>query len=132
MSAVAELQRVPDAETIRNVTRQIIEQPQFDESWPWFEKIVALLNAIKEWLNNLESWAMANPQSARVLVILVVIVLVGLLGHLLYLALGDLLTWKRDAKSASARPSRWEILEGTAKDWREGVDLALDICLRLR
>jgi hypothetical protein len=125
MSAVAELQRVPDAETIRNVTRQIIKQPEFDESWPWFEKIVALLNAIKEWLNNLESWAMANPQSARVLVILVVIVLLGLLGHLLYLALGDLMPWKRGGKAAPARSSRWDILEGAAKNWREGVDLAL-------
>src|SRR5574341_795467 len=99
MFAAAQLQRVPDVETIRNVTRQIIRQSEFDESWPWFEKIIALLNAIKEWLNNLESWAMANPQSARVLVILIVIVLLGLIGHLLYLAFGDLMPWKRGSKA---------------------------------
>jgi hypothetical protein len=125
MSAAAQLQRVPDAETIRNVTQQIIRQSEFDDSWPWVDKIIALINAIKEWLNNLESWAMSNPQSARVLVILIVIVLLGLIGHLLYLAFGDLMPWKRGSKAAQARASRWDILEGAANNWREAVDLAL-------
>ncbi|MGH7815951.1 MAG: DUF4129 domain-containing protein [Candidatus Binatia bacterium] len=127
MSPAAQLQRVPDAETIRKVTRQIVTQPEFDESWPWLEKIVAVLNAIKEWLDSLEAWAVANPQSARLLAILVVIVLVALLIHLLYLAFGDLLPWKRGAKAAPARASSWEILEGAAKDWRAGAELALGL-----
>jgi len=54
--------QVPDAETICNVTRQIINQPEFNEPWPWLEKLVAFGNMIKDWLNRLEAWAAVNPQ----------------------------------------------------------------------
>jgi len=117
--------QVPEPETIRNVTRQIINQPEFDEPWPWLEKLVALGNMIKDWLNSLEAWAAANPQLARVLAILVVIFLLLLLIHLLYLAFGDLMPWKRSRSNPPARSSRWEILEGAATNWRDAAALAL-------
>lgn len=125
MSPAAQIHQVPDAETIRAVTRKIIDLPEFDAPWPWLEKIVSLLQVIKEWLDKLEAWALANPQFARVLTILAVIVLVGLLIHLLYLALGDLIPWRRVGSATAARSARWEILEGTANNWREGAELAL-------
>lgn len=117
--------QVPDTETIRNVTRQITNQPEFNEPWPWLEKLVAFGNMIKDWLNSLEAWAAANPQLARVLAILVVIISLLLLIHLLYLAFGDLMPWKRSRSTAQARSSRWEILQGAATNWREAAELAL-------
>jgi len=117
--------QVPDPETIRNVAWQIVNQPEYNEPWPWLEKLVAFGNMIKEWLNNLEAWAAANPQLARVLAIVVVIVLLLLLIHLLYLAFGDLVPWKKNRGNPPARSSRWEILEGAATDWRAAAQLAL-------
>jgi hypothetical protein len=117
--------QVPDPETIRNVTRQIIDQPEFNEPWPWIEKLVALSNMIRDWLNSLEAWAAANPQLARVLAIVVVILLMLLLIHLLYLAFGDLIPWKRSRSAAQARSARWEILQGAATNWREAAEIAL-------
>jgi hypothetical protein len=67
--------QVPDPETIRTVAWQIVNQPEYNEPWPWLEKLVAFGNMIKEWLNNLEAWAGANPQLARVLAIVIVILL---------------------------------------------------------
>lgn len=117
--------QVPDADTIRTVTRQILDQADFREPWPWLEKLVAVGNWIKDQLNSLEAWAAANPQLARVLAIVVAILLLLLLIHLLYLAFGDLMPWKRSANQALPRSSRWEILEGAATDWRQGAELAL-------
>lgn len=117
--------QVPDPETIRIVTRQIINQPDFNEPWPWLEKLVALGNMIKDWLNHLEAWAAANPQLSRVLAILVVMLLLLLLIHLLYLAFGDLIPWKQSRNKPPARSSRWQILQGTATNWREAAQLAL-------
>jgi hypothetical protein len=125
MSAAAQLLPIPDAETIRRVTRQVVEQPEFDPPWPWLERIVSILKTIKDWLDALESWAIANPQSARVLTVLAVLLLVGLLIHLLYLALGDLIPWRRGGEAQDSRPPRWEILEGKARNWRDGAELAL-------
>jgi len=117
--------QVPDPETIRNVARQIVNQPEYNEPWPWLEKLVAFGNMIKEWLNNLEAWSAANPQLARVLAIAIVILLLLLLSHLLFLAFGDLVPWKKNRGNLPARSSRWEILEGTATNWREATALAL-------
>jgi len=60
-----------------------------------------------------------------VLAILVVIISLLLLIHLLYLAFGDLMPWKRSRSNSPARSSRWEILQGAATNWREAAELAL-------
>ncbi len=125
MSAAAPMHQIPDPETIRSVTRQMIQLPEFSEPWPWLEKLVSVIQTIKDWLDALEAWATANPQSARVLTILAVVLLIGLLAHLLYLALGDLMPWRRTETGRAARSSSWEILEGAASDWREAGELAL-------
>jgi hypothetical protein len=117
--------QVPDPETIRNVARQIVNQPEYHEPWPWLEKLVAFGNMIKDWLNSLEAWATANPQIARVLAIAVVVLLLLLLIHLLYLAFGDLMPWKKNRSNPPARASRWEILQGVATNWRDAAALAL-------
>ena len=53
--------QVPDPETIRNVAWQIVNQPEYNEPWPWLQKLVAFGNMIKDWINSLEAWAAANP-----------------------------------------------------------------------
>ena len=49
---------------------------------------------------------------------------IGCLAHLLYLSLGDRLTFGRNKDADPVPRSRWQILEGTATNWREALDVA--------
>jgi hypothetical protein len=49
---------------------------------------------------------------------------IGCLAHLLYLTLGDRLNFGRKKAADASRRSRWEILQGTAKTWREALEVA--------
>lgn len=116
--------QIPPFETIRTVTKEIISRPEFTTPPPWEEVLLSVWNSIKEWLDGLASWSKANPELARIVFILAVLALIGCLAHLLYLALGDLLPFKRARAAVIKRPSQWEILEGTGKNWREALDTA--------
>jgi hypothetical protein len=124
MTALNAAPQIPAPETIRSVTREIISRPEFAAPPPWDEVLLSLLKLGREWLEALASWSAANPELARILFIGAVLVLVGCLAHLLYLALGDLLPFKRGKDAAAHRRSRWEILEGTATNWREALEVA--------
>jgi hypothetical protein len=124
MPAAAQLNQVPAPEKIREVTRAVLDRPEFAETSRWRESLVEILRAIKEWLDRLGSWAEAHPTLARILFIVSLLLLLACLGHVLYLALADALPFRRRRDAAIGRPARWEILQGAATDWRDALDLA--------
>ena len=124
MSAPAQFNQVPVPEKIREVTRAILERPEFTEPSRWRESLVELLRAIKEWLDRLGSWAEAHPTLAKILFIISLLLLLACLGHILYLALVDALPFRRKRDAVIGRAARWEILQGAAANWREALDLA--------
>src|SRR5207247_1268682 len=110
--------QIPAPETIREVTREILERPEFTEPSRWHEIFLEMLKAIKEWLDALGAWSEANPILARVLFVVALLILLVCLAHLLYLALADVLPFGRKKDTTPPRSTRWEILEGTATNWR--------------
>jgi hypothetical protein len=124
MSAVAPALRAPAPEAVREATREILARAEFTEPSRWYEILFQILRAIKEWLDALGAWAEANPTTARVLFIIAVIVLIGCLVHLGYLVLADVIPFGGAKKRKARERSRWEILQGTASDWREALQVA--------
>ena len=124
MPAPAQFNQVPVPEKIREVTRAILERPEFTEPSRWRESLVELLRAIKEWLDRLGSWAEAHPTLAKILFVVSLLLLLACLGHILYLALVDALPFRRKRDAVIGRAARWEILQGAAANWREALDLA--------
>jgi hypothetical protein len=122
--AALQVNPIPPAEKIREATRQILDRPEFAEPSPWFHTVIDILNAIKEWLDRLGDWSEAHPALARVLFIIALVILLACLVHLLYLALADVLPFRRKRDTPAARPARWEILQGAATNWREALRLA--------
>jgi len=124
MSAASQLQGIPTPEAIRDATREVLNRPEFSAPSSWHDMLISLLNAIGEWLKSLASWSAKNPDLARILAIVLALVSLVLLAHILYLALGDLLPFGRRKAAAPTRPSQWEILEGTARNWWEALAVA--------
>lgn len=124
MPAAAQLHPIPAPETIRDATRAILDRPEFAEPPRWHQTLFDILMAIKEWLDRLAGWSEAHPTLARILFILALLILLACLGHLAYLALADALPFRRKKDAANGRPARWEILEGTAANWRDALQLA--------
>jgi hypothetical protein len=124
MSAVGQLQSVPTPEQIRDVAQEIVSRPEFSGPSTWEQFLYSLWRALAEWLKSMVAWSAQNPELARIVVIVLIVTAVALLVHLLYLALGDLLPFGRGKNAAPARASRWEILEGAARNWREALDAA--------
>jgi hypothetical protein len=125
MPAPEQLNQVPAPGYIREVTRAVLDRPEFNDPARWRESLVEILQAIKEWLDRLGSWAEAHPTPARILFIVSLLLLLGCVGHILYLALADALPFFRRRRDAAiGRAARWEILQGAAANWREGLDLA--------
>jgi hypothetical protein len=115
---------VPPSEKIREATRTVLDRPEFAEPPRWHEVLINLLHTVKSWLDGLGSWAEANPNLARVLFVVGLLILLLCLGHMLYLALADVLPLGRSDQKRPARVGRWEVLEGAATDWREALELA--------
>jgi hypothetical protein len=124
MPAAVQLNQVPPPEKIREATRAILDRPEFAEPSRWHEFLFDVLNAIKAWLDRLGSWSEANPTLARVFFILALVIMFACLGHVLYLALADVLPFRRKKESVAAQRARWEILEGAAPNWAEALQLA--------
>ena len=124
MSATAQVNPLPAPATIREVTREVLDRPEFTEPSRWYEILLEFLKAIKEWLGSLSAWSEANPMLARILFVLAILLLIACLAHLLYLALADVLPLGRKRDSATAAPAHFEILEGAANDWREALQVA--------
>jgi hypothetical protein len=124
MFAVTPLLQTPSPESIRDVTREVLSRPDFSGASSWEEIITSIVKTIGEWLNGLASWASNHPELARALAVILVLALLSCLACLLFLTLGDLLPFGRKEAAAPIRPSRWDILEGTAKNWREALEVA--------
>ena len=115
---------VPSPDTIRAVTREIIQRPEFDEPAAWRETLLTLMNQIRDWLNSLSSWANDNPDLARFLFILAVVVLIACVAHLFYLTFADVFTFRRNRRLSTKKTPNWKILEGTATNWQAALQLA--------
>src|SRR5688572_19014173 len=127
MSAVSQPGQIPSPEKIREATREVFQRPEFTEPSRWHEIFLEMLKTIKEWLDALGAWSEANPIFARILFVVALLVSVACLAHLIYLALADVLPFGRIKSSAPPRPSRWEILQGTATNWHEALKIARDM-----
>jgi hypothetical protein len=116
---------IPPPEQIRETTRAILARGEFAEPSRWHEMVLEFLQALKQWLDRLGSWTEAHPDLARVVFIAALVVLLACLAHLTYLALADVLPfgWRRN-QPARAPGARWDILEGSAANWREALELA--------
>jgi len=124
MPAAPNFSQIPAPDKIREATRAVLDRPEFAEPSRWHEYLIDILTAIKEWLDKLGSWSEANPLLARILFIIALLLLLACLAHVLYLALADVLPFRRKSANKSGRPARWEILEGAATNWREALQLA--------
>jgi hypothetical protein len=124
MPSAVRVNSIPSPEQIREAARAILDRPEFAEPSRWRELLVDMLNAVKAWLDRLGSWSEANPTLARIVFVVALLIMVACLCHVLYLALADALPFRRNKEMAVGRRSRWEILEGTATDWREALELA--------
>jgi hypothetical protein len=116
--------RIPPADAIRKVTKEILNRPEFSapESWPQF--ILALLKSLRDWLNRVAAWSAENPMLAKIVAVVLGLLLLACVAHLLYLALGDLLPFRRRKEKATDPAARWDILEGAGRNWREALDAA--------
>ena len=113
MPVPAQLNQVPAPEKIREVTRAILDRPEFADPSRWRESLVEILRAIKEWLDGLGRWAEAHPTPARILFIVSLLLVLACVGHILYLALADALPFFRRRRNAAiGRPARWEFFKG--------------------
>jgi hypothetical protein len=124
MSSAAQLNQAPSPEKIREATRAVLDRPEFAEPSPWHEFLFDIINAIKAWLDRLGSWSEANPNLARILFVVALLILLLCLGHMLYLALADVLPFRRRKENTLAQRARWEILEGAAANWHEALQVA--------
>ena len=127
MSAAPQPDQIPSPETIREATREILNRPEFTEPSRWYEIFAEMLKAIKDWLDALGAWSASNPTLARVLFFVALLILFLCLAHLIYLALADVLPFGRKKDSTTPRATRWEILQGTATNWREALKVAGDM-----
>jgi Domain of unknown function (DUF4129) len=127
MSAAPQPDHIPSPETIRQATREILNRPEFTEPSRWYEIFAEMLKAIKDWLDALGAWSAANPTLARVLFFVALLILFLCLAHLIYLALADVLPFGRKKDGTTPRATRWEILQGTATNWREALKVAGDM-----
>lgn len=124
MSTVPALEAVPDAEAIRQATQEVLSRPEFSGPSPWEEILRSLLKIIHESLNGLAEWSAQNPTLARIAAVVVALVMAASLTHVLYLAIADLWPFQKTRRQTPSRPSRWDILEGAAANWREALNVA--------
>jgi hypothetical protein len=116
---------IPPPEQIRETTNAILARGEFAEPSRLHEMVFEFLQALKQWLDRLASWTEAHPDIARAVFIAALVVLLACLAHLTYLALADVLPFGRRRNQPAPSPgARWDILEGSAANWREALELA--------
>jgi hypothetical protein len=124
MAAAGEIQSIPNPEAIRDATQKVLSRPEFGAPPGWEEFLFSLLNTIREWLKSIASWSAENPDLARILGIFLALISLAVLTHLLYLAFADLLPFRQRQEGRPIHSSRWEILEGAARNWGEALEIA--------
>jgi len=113
-------QQLPNDDLIRATVTEILNRPEFGASsdLPWYAE---LLRRLRDWAGQFGDWAVVHPVLGWVVLGLLVLVLIGLLAHLAYLVLGDLLPWSRNRAVRHSSASSWTILEGAASSWEEAL-----------
>lgn len=110
-------------ERVRETVRAILDRPEFHDvtNLPW---VAETWERLKAWAEQFAHWANENPTQGWIVLGLLLLVLFGLLAHLCYVALGDVLPWGRRAGDRAKPVSTWAVLEGTAATWPQALHLA--------
>lgn len=120
---MAAVDHAAEFDRIREVTQEILARREFlseATSMPWY---LELLNRLEEWARQFSVFTRDHPFLGWLLMVVLIVIALGLLLHLLYVALGDLLPWNR-RKRDPPRPSPWTILEGAAESWHSALGKA--------
>jgi len=106
-------------EQVRQITRDVLTQPEFQERFPWTQLVA---EQIRRWLRELAAWSQGHPGSAKVLVVVLAIILVALLVHLAYTAVREFASLRKPANHRRGGPL--PALDGVAENWGEAFQLA--------
>jgi Domain of unknown function (DUF4129) len=117
-------QRIPPVETIREITKEVLNRPEFAGPTSWDKTIAAFLKSLEKWLNSVASWSVKHPTLTLIATIALVLLMLACVAYTLYLALGDLLPFGRRREKATDSGARWDILKGAGKNWREALEAA--------
>jgi hypothetical protein len=108
-------------EEVRRVTQTVLSEPEFQKSFNWWEM---LFETFRDFIRAVSSWALQNPDMAKILTIVLSVVLVLLLAHIGY-TIGREFTGMRNRSTAQAGRARpLQALEGIATNWAEAFQLA--------
>lgn len=116
-----------EPEVIRATTREVLARPEFPvdvslQDNAIFETLRGLLRNI---LDTIAGWAVANPILSWTVFILLSLFLLALIGHLLYSSFSSDVA----GQAGTGKRARYEMLEGEGRSWQEGLSnasLALD------
>ena len=108
---------------IRAGAQEIMEGREFQEletSYA-FEKWIRKREA---WLDSFQDWSAANTGYTWLIITVLLIILIALLTHIIYTTFSDSFGGKTMSKSGSIGSRSMEVLEGKARSWQEGFELA--------
>jgi hypothetical protein len=124
MNFVAAYVNPPSPEAIQETTREILARPEFSTARSWEETMVVLIKALGRWLESVGNWAQGHPILRWCLIVVLILVLLALLAHILYMAFGDVVMFRRRGKRQEPDKTSWEAVAGIAQNWKEALDLA--------
>jgi hypothetical protein len=108
-------------EEIRRVTQTVLGEPEFQKTFNWTQ---VLFEGFRDFIRAISSWALENPDMARILTIVLSILLVLILAHIGY-TIGREFTGMRNRSAAQATRARpLQALEGIATNWADAFQLA--------
>ena len=108
-------------EEVRRVTQSVLGEPEFQRSINWWE---ILFEAFRNFIRSISSWALENPDMARILTIVLSIVLVLILAHIGYTIGREFTGMRNRAAAQAARARPLQALEGIATNWSDAFQLA--------
>jgi len=110
-------------EQVREITQTVLRRQEFqdDPTRAWF---IEIFQRFIKWLAGLSEWSSANPDAARILIIVLGIILLALLGHIGYTIVTEFLSLRRQDLNMDARHHRLPALEGVADNWNDAFTLA--------
>lgn len=108
-------------EEIRRATEAVLDRPEFRP-----DAVETVTRSVLDWfLETLPQWAEANPELARVLIVVLTLLLVALLSHILYTVVQEFAALRRRAGAVVAGARSMAPLEEVgARNWKEAVALA--------
>ncbi len=115
------IQPIPSNELIDQTTRQVLSRPEFaanELATEWWRQII---EGILGWSRKFGPWAAEHPVLGTLVMVLLVLVLLALLAHMVYVAFGDSLPFRRKLQRFRSREATSTILEGVADTWRDAL-----------